>query len=125
MHISLRTQESIDEIADSLREKIKADLVAVVSRHGLHIASSGFPATNYALDATIAMMAMAFGAAETAEANMERLPPSNLIIEGEKENTVITGAGPKALLVARNPKLRLGDRKQMEEAAQEIKMLLG
>jgi predicted regulator of Ras-like GTPase activity (Roadblock/LC7/MglB family) len=126
MYINIRTQGEISKIVEDLKKNIQAGLAAAVSRHGLNIASSGSLApTKSALDATVAMLIVAFGAAETAEANLERMPPKYLIINGEKDYTVIVGAGSKAVLVLRTEWWSDTDLEQIQKVADEIKTLLG
>ncbi len=125
MEISVKTSGSINKITEDLKKEIKADTVVTISRKGLHIASAGFPAAHRdAFDATIAMLATAFSATEIAEANMGRQPPESLIINGEKEKTVIISAGSKALLVTSTQWPGEDAQRQMQKAAEKIKMLL-
>lgn len=122
--------EGITEIINDLRTKIKASAIIVALRNGIFIEGTGVMHPSDATSAAVAMLAIVFGAAETAETNLGNEIPGSVTIASKnkdkiREDIIIGGAGPKAILIVRtqNP---LTDSKWLDitNAAQKIKEVL-
>lgn len=126
--------KEIEKIIIGLKEEAKARAVIVALRNGIYIEGTGVEYPSDKLSAAVAMLATAFGAAETAEGNLGNEIPECLIIASRNKDRVpeditIVGAGPKAILIIRTPNPRTGaewfnEMLKIKEAAQEIKKIL-
>ncbi|MDY6964935.1 MAG: roadblock/LC7 domain-containing protein [Halobacteriota archaeon] len=91
------TKEMLEKLLVDLKRTGNVEASAVVSRDGLLMASdipSGVQAETFA-----AMNATMMGAAETAISELQKGIPDRVIIESKEAKVIVTGAGPKALLI--------------------------
>ena len=91
------TKEMLEKLLNDLKRTGNIEASAVVSRDGLLMASdisAGIHAETFA-----AMNATMMGAAETAVSELKKGFPDRVIIESKEAKVIVTGAGPKALLI--------------------------
>ncbi len=100
-------KEMLEKLLGDLKRVGNIEASAVVSRDGLLMTSdisSGVHAETFA-----AMNATMMGAAETAVSELNKGIPDRVIIESKEAKVIVTGAGPKALLVVMSrPEAGLG-----------------
>ncbi len=90
--------EDVNTVIKKLKEDLQAHACALVSRDGL-VLSAEVP--NGVYTETFAIMcATILGAAATANTELSRAPPDQIVVEGPDSKTLIVGSGKKALLVA-------------------------
>lgn len=90
--------EDINTVIKKLKDDLQAHACALVSRDGL-VLSAEVP--NGVYTETFAIMcATILGAAATANTELSRAPPEQIVVEGADSKTLIVGSGKKALLVA-------------------------
>ncbi|MDY6930890.1 MAG: roadblock/LC7 domain-containing protein [Halobacteriota archaeon] len=90
-------KEILEKLLDDLKRIGNIEASAIVSRDGL-LMSSDIPGGVHA-ETFAAMNATMMGAAETAISELNRGVPDRIIIESQEAKVIVTGAGPKALLV--------------------------
>ncbi|HKN07159.1 MAG TPA: roadblock/LC7 domain-containing protein [Thermoplasmata archaeon] len=81
-----------------LNARIGGIATALVARNGVVLFAelpAGVSAETFAI-----MCATIFGAAATADSELNRRPPERILLEGSDSTTVIVGRGDRALLVA-------------------------
>lgn len=88
----------MNEIVKDLKTRIGAIAAALISRDGL-VLSADVPTGVYTETFAI-MCATILGAAATANTELNRSPPSHIVVESSDSKTLIVGSGKKALLVA-------------------------
>lgn len=110
-------------VLESLTKTGDIDASAIVTRDGVLMGIS----TNINKPETFAAMsATMLGAAETATAELGKGLPNRVIVESSKSRIIVTGAGPKAILVVlTKPSAGLGlILVELEKAADKVKELL-
>ena len=117
------TKEMLEKLLIDLKRVGNIEASAVVSRDGLLMASdisAGVHAETFA-----AMNATMMGAAETAVSELKKGFPDRVIIESKEAKVIVTGAGPKALLIVMTtPDAGLGlILVEMEKTTEKIKGL--
>jgi len=125
-------ERDIMAVKTKILEKILNDLSgiegieenAIVSRDGLLMASTTIEGPS--AETFAAMSASMLGAAETAIAELGKGIPSRVIIESKQCKLVVTGAGPKALvIVMAKPTIGLGlILLELENAVEKLKKIL-
>ena len=89
---------NVGTVIKDLKARIGGIATALVSRDGL-VLYADVPAGVYTETFAI-MCATILGAAATANTELNRAPPEQIVIQGNDSRTVIVGSGKKALLVA-------------------------
>ena len=89
---------NVGAVIKDLKARIGGIAVSLVSRDGL-VLYADVPAGGYTETFAI-MCATILGAAATANTELNRSPPEQIVIEGNDSKTIIVGSGKKALLVA-------------------------
>ena len=121
----MKTSEMLEKILEDLKLPggIEASLVA--SRDGLLIFSN-IDLKKHA-QTFAAMSATMLGAAETATLELRKGIPERIIVESDKGKIIVTGAGPKGLLVVlTEPNASLGIILiELAKASEKIKEVLG
>ena len=121
----MKTSEMLEKILDDLKLPggIEASLVA--SRDGLLIFSN-IDLKKHAQTFS-AMSATMLGAAETATLELRKGIPERIIVESDEGKIIVTGAGPKGLLVVlTEPNASLGIILiELAKASEKIKEVLG
>ncbi|MBI4362170.1 MAG: roadblock/LC7 domain-containing protein [Euryarchaeota archaeon] len=117
-------RETLDKLLRDLERTGDVVASAVVSRDGLLMSSAILG--DIRAETFAAMSATMYGAAETAILELRKGTPERVIVEGKDAKLIVTGAGPKALLVAMtNPTVGLGlVLVNMSKAAEQVKELL-
>ncbi len=121
----MTTTEMLEKILNDLKYIGGIEASAVASRDGLLI-SSTVPRKFHA-DTFVAMAATMLGAAETATTELGKGIPERIIVESKHGKIIVTGAGPKALLlVMTEPNASLGlILVEVVKASGKIKDVLG
>jgi predicted regulator of Ras-like GTPase activity (Roadblock/LC7/MglB family) len=91
------TLDMIDKLLADLKNVGGVMACAAASRDGLLIRS--LMQNEQYVESLAAMSATMLGAAETATTHVEMGIPSRVIVESDNGKLIVTGAGPKALLI--------------------------
>jgi len=81
-----------------LKARVSGAAVALVSRDG-SVLHAEMPPGTY-VETFAIMCATLVGAAATASLELDRAPPTRIVVEGSDSTTVLVTSGPKSLLVA-------------------------
>jgi uncharacterized protein len=114
----------IDKLLSDLKNIGGVMACAAASRDGLIIRA--IMQKDKFVDALAAMSATMLGAAETATTHIEMGIPTRIIVESDHGKLIVTGAGPKALLIIlASPNAGLGlILLQLEKSAIKLKEIL-
>lgn len=121
----MATTEMLERVLNDLRRIGGIEASAVASRDGLLIYST--VSRKFHAETFAAMAATMLGAAETATTELGRGIPERVIVESKHGRIIVTGAGPKALLlVTTEPNAGLGlILIEVAKASEKIKEILG
>lgn len=101
------TLDMIEKLLIDLKNVGGVIACAAASRDGLLIRA--IMQKDQFVESLVAMSATILGAAETATTHVEMGIPTRVIVETDSGKLIVTGAGPKALLILlANPKVGLG-----------------
>lgn len=99
--------ETLEKILNDLKNIGGIEASAIASRDGLLI-STTISKKNHG-ETFVAMSATMLGAAETATSELGKGNPERIIVESKHGMIIVTGAGPKALLIVMTkPEASLG-----------------
>ncbi len=93
----MTTSEMLEKLLNDLKNTGGIEASAIASRDGLIICAN-VPQKKHA-ETFCAMSATMLGAAETATSELGKGIPDRLIVESKHGKIIVTGAGPKALLI--------------------------
>ncbi len=118
------TLDMVDKLLWDLKNVGGVMACAAVSRDGLLIRS--LMQNEKYVESLAAMSATMLGAAETATTHVEMGIPSRVIVESDNGKLIVTGAGPKALLILlANKNSGLGlILLELDKSAQKLKEIL-
>ena len=125
MKNEIRTIEMMESILKEINETGGIEASAIASRDGLLICSTLRDRKH--AEVLVAMSATMMGAAETAAIELGKGIPEVTIVEAKNGKIIVTGAGPKALLlVMTRPDAGLGlVLIEMKKASEKIKEIMG
>lgn len=117
--------ELLEKIMNDIHNIGGVEASAVASRDGLLIYST-LPQKHHA-ETFAAMSATMLGAAETTSTELGKGIPERVVVESKDGKLVVTGAGPRALLIIMTePDAGLGlILVEVEKASEKIKKTLG
>ncbi|MFA4957408.1 MAG: roadblock/LC7 domain-containing protein [Candidatus Methanoperedens sp.] len=118
------TLDMVDKILADLKNVGGVMACAAASRDGLLIRS--LMQNEKYVESLAAMSATMLGAAETATTHVEMGIPTRVIVESDNGKLIVTGAGPKALLILlANKNSGLGlILLELDKSAQKLKEIL-
>ena len=118
------TLDMIDKLLADLKNVGGVMACAAASRDGLLIRS--LMQNEKYIESLAAMSATMLGAAETATTHIEMGIPTRIIVESDNGKLIVTGAGPKALLILiANKNIGLGlILLELDKSAQKLKEIL-